>query len=138
MSENQNKVIEMFVPYENEFRKKAKALKCKWDIVKSKWYLDISSNIDDRFNDFRIYGLIDTGASVENLKELGCIFKSKYKCWTVAFSIYEERKLEFDLYKIKPLMEITHYYNYVSPPIKSEETQMAELIALMTSNDNDE
>jgi hypothetical protein len=50
---------------------------------------------------------------------------------------YGLKKPEFDFHNLQILSEITNVFNYVPPPVKSQEDQMAELIALMQF-DNDE
>ena len=128
------KVNEVFVSYDK--KDDAKKLGCKWDSVKNRWYVlseKFAENME-YYNDFRSLALATTNlVTNEDMKLLGCKFNMEYRKWTVSKSIYETRKLEFDLHKLVVLIEITRVYVYVPPPVKSDEDQLAELMLIMDS-----
>jgi hypothetical protein len=133
------KVNEVYVSY--ELKDDAKKLGCRWDSVKTRWYILSEKFVQDMdlYNDFRALALADTNlVSNDDLKLLGCKFNMEYKKWTVSKSIYEKRKLEFDLHKLVVLTEIKRAYLYVPPPVKSEEEQLAELILFMRDDYNED
>ena len=100
----------------------------------------IEENCMYLYNPFRRLALADTNdVTNDTLKDLGCTWLSDYKKWGVDKTTYEKNKLQFDLCHVKVLTEITRVYNYVLPPVKSEEDQLAELMALMAyDGDSDE
>ena len=132
------KVIQMFVPY--EAKNKAKESGCRWDSSMNCWYVSLQKYNDDKdkYKAFRSIAFVDTNdVTNDSMKELGCKWNNTYKKWTVDKKTYETNQTQFDLYKLRVLSEITRVYNYVLPPVKSEEDQLAELIALMACDDEE-
>jgi hypothetical protein len=126
-------VNEVFVNYES--KDVAKNMGCKWDSLKSRWYVPNSLYIQDVevYNDFRALALVDRNDIISyDMKLLGCKFLGKYKKWIISKSIYEKRKTEFDLYKLEILTEIVNEYNYIPPPSLSKEEQLSQLIKIMS------
>ena len=134
------KVIEMYVAYNS--KSEAKKCGCRWDDNMKCWYVSLEKYNNDKnlYNPFRRLALADTNdVTNDTLKDLGCTWLSDYKKWGVDKTTYEKNKLQFDLCHVKVLTEITRVYNYVLPPVKSEEDQLAELMALMAyDGDSDE
>jgi hypothetical protein len=132
------KVIQLIVNYES--KEEAKKIGSRWDSSMCCWYVSLEKYNENKemYKSFRHFAFADTNdVSAETMKELNCKWNSIYKKWTTDKTTYEKNKLQFDLYRLKVLTEITCVYNYVPPPVKSDEDQLAELIALM-SNDCDE
>lgn len=126
------KVIELNVSYED--RDLAKMVGCRWDEMEKKWFvsLDKHNNTPEKYKPYRIYALVDTNdVDNETMKSLGCKWNATYKKWVVSVSFYDDNKEHFDEHNLKVLSKITNVYNYIPPPVKSEEEQLAELIALM-------
>ena len=133
------KVIEMYVNY--EAKDEAKKTGCKWDDTMKCWYVSLTKYNENKevFTPIRIFAFADTNeVSCESMKELNCKWNSKYKKWTATKAEYELNKPQYDYHSLKVLTEITNIYNYVPPPVKSEEDQLAELIALMSTDVDDE
>jgi hypothetical protein len=129
------KVNEVFVSYLK--KDDAKKLGCKWDSVKNRWCILSEKFLQDMdlYNDFRALALATTNlVTNDDLKLLGCKFNMEYKKWTISKTIYESRKLEFDLHKLVVLTEITRVYLFIAPPVKSDEDQLAELMLIMSGD----
>jgi hypothetical protein len=133
------KVNEIYVSYDN--KESAKKLGCRWDSTKNRWYVLREKFLQDMecYNDFRSLALATTNlVTIETMKLLGCKYNMEYKKWTVSRSIYEARKLEFDLHKLVVLIEITRVYLFVPPPVKSDEDQLQELMLIMSGDYNED
>jgi hypothetical protein len=133
------KVNEVFVSYDK--KDDAKKLGCKWDSVKNRWCVSSEKIVEnmDLYNDFRALALATTNlVTNDDLKLLGCKFNMEYKKWIISKTIYESRKLEFDLHKLVVLTEITRVYLFIAPPVKSDEDQLAELMLIMSGVNNED
>ena len=133
------KVIEMFSDYEG--RDEAKKLGCRWDGSMMCWYVSLDRHEEnpDVFAPYKRLALADTNdITNETMKELNCKWNSVYKKWLISEKIYNDNKTQFDLYKLIVLTKITKVYNYVPPPVKSDEDQLAELMLLMSTDNNED
>ena len=132
MSEEKvNKVRKMFVSFDD--RDDAKMAGCRWDSVKKCWYMyswkyDI---VRDQCAKFRLYALIDNSDHKDNKKELNCKWNSSYKKWTISKHDYDSDPMAYVEANIRILTELSVYYNYELPPVKSDEEQLEELIKIM-------
>jgi hypothetical protein len=131
------KVISMYVNF--DIKDEAKKLGCRWDDCMKCWYVSLEKYNANKesFEKFRILALVDIdNVSAETMKELNCAWNPRYKKWTVNKLEYGLRKTEFDLHNLQVLSEITNVFNFVPPPVKSQEDQLAELIALMSYDED--
>ena len=53
----------------------------------------------------------------------------------IPVSLYEDNIEHFNAHKLKVLTKITNVYNYIPVPVKTEEEQLAEILALMRCDD---
>ena len=133
------KVIEMFIDY--EAKDEAKKLGCRWDSSMNCWYVSVDRHKEkpDVYKPYNRFALADTNdITNETMKELNCKWNSVYKKWLISEYIYENNKTQFELYKLKVLTKITRVYNYIPPPVKSDEDQLAELMLLMATDNNED
>ena len=132
------KVVEMIVPYGS--KDEAKLIGCRWDASKSCWYVPLAKYNDypESFEPFKVLALADTNnVQKETLKELGCKWNMTYKKWTINKLSYKTNMSKFDEHNLKVLLEIKKVYIFIPLPVKSEEDQLAELIAIMATDDDE-
>jgi hypothetical protein len=130
------KVIELNVDYET--RDIAKKLGCRWDETMKKWYVELDSHNKSppSYKPYRLFALVDTNnVSNDIMKELDCKWNPNYKKWVIPVDVYENKLEHFEAHGLKMLTKITNVYNYVAPPVKTEEEQLAEILALMQCDD---
>ena len=125
------RVRKMFVPF--AMKDGAKLSGCRWDSRKLCWYMS-SARYDiyqDHLNEFRVYALVDNTDNKEIKKKLNCTWNPEYKKWTVSKHEFDFDPLAYANANIRILTEIIVYYTYQSPPRKSDEEQLAELMRIM-------